>query len=120
MDDDALDYGKAPCSCHSADASFRQFALRRYVGVDETDGRYADVEVHRCVGCGLLWLRYHVEYEGFSKSGRWARGQITEAEAGAMTPEAAGDAFTHMSGYLYGGSYIDGKCGYRRGAMRWS
>jgi hypothetical protein len=117
MDDDALDYGEDPCRCHSPDASYRQFTSR-YLGVDETDGRYADVEILQCVDCGQLWLRYHVEYEGFSKSGRWARGQLTAEEASAMTPDAAGDAFTAMSGYLYGGSFY-GRSGHGRGAMNW-
>lgn len=112
------DFGVPPCACCLATASSQQFETFRNVGIDETDGRYAEVKILRCVECQGLWLRYFVEYEAFSRSGRWARGSVSEAEATAITPAAAGSAFEHMLGYLYGGSYF-GSSGSRRGRMPW-
>ncbi len=45
------------------------------------------MRIARCLHCDRLWLRYAVEYEGFSHSGRWARGLITADDA--KVPRAA-------------------------------
>ena len=69
--------------------------------------------------CQRLWLRYFVEYEAFSRSGRWARGLISEAEAEVIAPEDAPAHLERLPSYLYGGSYFDGQAGVRSGWMRW-
>ena len=71
---------------------------------------YAEVTAHACRECGLLWLRYSVEYEGFSRSGRWARAHIAVPAADQITPESA---VSHLERdeYAYGGSYFDGVSG---------
>jgi hypothetical protein len=76
------------------------------------------VTVEECRECGLLWLRYSVEYEAFSRSGRWARAHISRPEAEEMTPELA---TTHLQrgSYMHGGSYFDGVSGWRTGPMHW-
>jgi hypothetical protein len=84
-----------------------------------TNGRYADVEIKACVTCGQLWLRYFVEYEAFTTSGRWARGMIDETTAKSIKPEAAPDFLASQPAYLFGGSYFDGKSGVRAGPMHW-
>lgn len=111
-------YGVPDCKCWNSDADHRLFVFVRAVGTDMTDGRYAEVSVHECWNCGLLWLRYSVEYEGFSRSGRWARANISRPAAGEVTPELA---LSHLERdeYAYGGSYFDGVCGWRRGPMPW-
>ncbi len=58
------------CSC--LDAYGQDLTGYRDVGVDETEGKFADVSVRRCDRCGRLWLCYFVEYEAFTASGRWA------------------------------------------------
>ena len=47
--------------------------------MDETDNRYGDVELHVCRQCGTHWLRYFVEHEAFSRSGRWYYGLLPDA-----------------------------------------
>ncbi len=116
--------GKLPfpmtrCVCEQASARHTQFESHE-VGCDATQGRFAEVTLNRCRTCGQLWLRYLVEYEAFSRSGRWARGLIDEATASAITPETAASHLDHLEWYLYGGSYFDGVSGRRTGPMHWS
>ena len=67
-------------------------------------GRFADATLNRCRSCGRLWLRYLVEYEVFSRSGRWARGLISDEAAQTITPETAAPFLNGLDWYLYGGS----------------
>jgi len=91
----------------------------RHIGCDKTDGRFADVTIRRCSRCRRLWLRYQVEYEAFSRSGRWAEAPIDEAAAMTMTPEAAPDFLNRAEFYLFGGSHF-GHAGRRRsGPISW-
>jgi hypothetical protein len=84
-----------------------------------TNGRYADVEITACVTCSQLWLRYFVEYEAFTSSGRWARGMIDVEAAKSIKPEEAPDFLARLPAYLFGGSFFDGKSGVRAGPMHW-
>lgn len=106
------------CACAGAEARFQQFDTH-HLGRDQTEGRFADVTLHRCKVCNRLWLRYFVEYEAFSKSGRWARGLIDEETANSMTPEAAVDHLNSLDWYLYGGSRFGGRSGLTRGPTYW-
>jgi hypothetical protein len=106
------------CACEQGSASYRQFESRD-LGCDQTEGRFAEVTLTRCRTCGRLWLRYLVEYEAFSRSGRWARGLISDEAARTITPEAAVPHLDGLDWYLYGGSYFDGVAGKRSGPMRW-
>jgi hypothetical protein len=45
-----------------------------------------------------LWLRYLVEYDAFSRSGRWAEAPIEEGAAAMMTPQAGRNSFMRPSG----------------------
>jgi hypothetical protein len=106
------------CACEHGSASYRRFESRD-LGCDETDGRFAEVTLDRCRTCGRLWLRYLVEYEAFSRSGRWARGLISDDAASTITPEAAVPYLNRLDWYLYGGSYFHGLAGVRSGPMQW-
>jgi hypothetical protein len=106
------------CVCGQPQATHDCFD-NKAVGVDPTEGRYAEVSLRRCRRCSRLWLRYFVEYESFSRSGRWARGLISERDAETITPEAAAPYLARLPWYLYGGSYFDGVPGRRSGGMIW-
>lgn len=92
--------------------AYKDFEIRS-IGTDSTNGRYGEVSVHTCKKCNSLWLHYIVEYEAFSKSGRWFKGLITEKEIETMTPEKAIKYIESLDWYFYGGSYFDstGKIG---------
>jgi hypothetical protein len=62
-------------SCEYLDNGSTSYT-ERAIGVDETNGRYGLVDARTCRSCGRL--RYHVEYEGFTGSGRWFRGLLPE------------------------------------------
>lgn len=93
------------CVCLTAGPKWPQYE-ERYIGIDRTNGRYADVELHRCKLCRRLWLRYHVEYEAFSRSGRWAEGIIDDATAAIVTPERAPDILSRLPWHICGGSWF--------------
>ena len=107
-------YEKAAGPDHPAVAT----VLSNLGQAEKAEGRYADVWVQECRECHLLWLRYAVEYEGFSKSGRWARRHIGQPDAETITPERAVGHVENGS-YVYGGSYFDGASGWRKTPMRW-
>jgi hypothetical protein len=76
------------------------------LGVDETRGRYGEVTVETCKACGSVWLRYLVEYEFFSESGRWYRGRVTPEMVESLKPEQAPELLASLPWYFYGGSYF--------------
>ena len=87
--------------------------------VDMTNGRFADVVINACVECGRLWLRYFVEYEAFTRSGRWARGIVDENTARTIQVEAATSFLESLPSYIRGGSYF-GKAEVSAGRMHWN
>ncbi len=107
------------CICASAAAQYDSFTVWRELEPDLTEGRYADVKISKCRTCGQLWLRYFVEYEAFSRSGRWARGRIEEARALTIQPHEGPSFLARLPSYLYGGSWFDGEEGERSGPMHW-
>lgn len=76
------------------------------LGVDETNGRCGEVTVETCKTCGSVWLRYFVEYESFSESGRWYRGLVTRNLIQSLKPEEAPALLSSLPSYFYGGSYF--------------
>jgi hypothetical protein len=92
------------CRCLTPPIDYRDYD-RTGIGIDETAGRFAEVSVERCVHCDRLWLRYFIESEGHSQTGRWYRGVVTAGQAQAVTPEAALDVLAGLPWLLYGGSY---------------
>ena len=76
------------------------------VGVDKTNGRYGDVSIKTCKKCNRKWLHYYVTYEGFSGSGRWYQGLLSEDIIKTVTPETAVEILESMDWYFYGGSYL--------------
>lgn len=90
---------------------------RQYLGVDLTEGRFADVTVERCSQCGQLWLHYQFEFEAFTASGRWYRGLISAAQAATLTAENAAGVLESLPSYTAGGSYFRGDVHQRSGPL---
>lgn len=94
------------CRCTTPPFRHADFETRR-VGVDAAGGRFAEVTVERCRDCGRRWLRYFYEIEGVSRSGRWYRGAISEAEARRVTAANAREILGGLGWHFYGGSHFD-------------
>ena len=107
------------CQRCQAGADHTVFVGLREVGIDPTDGRYADVSVLQCRFCDALWVRYHVEYEGRTGSGRWARGLIDEANAAAIEPADVVAHLNALPSYAFGGSYFGHAGAVRSRPMNW-
>ncbi len=93
------------CVCLHPPFHYRDYNSR-LLGTDETKGRYAEVSVETCRKCGRLWLKYAVEYEGFSGSGRWYRGLISSGEAETVTPQNAQVVLEGLEWYFCGGTFL--------------
>lgn len=96
--------GDPHCACLKHGPIAPDIIEERAVGRDETEGRYADVDVVRCARCRRLWLRYQYEIEAFSKSSRWAAALIDESTAATITPGAASAAIEAAPWRIVGGS----------------
>jgi hypothetical protein len=94
------------CRCLTPSFDYRDFDSAA-LGVDETDGRFGEVTIETCKVCGRRWLRYFVEYEAFSRSGRWYRGLVTDAIACTVQPESAVDVLQSLAWRFAGGDYFD-------------
>ncbi len=94
------------CRCMTPPFDYRDYESEP-VGVDETKGRYGEVTIQTCRHCGALWLRYLVEYEAFSRSGRWYRGLVSADQLTGLFPEDAPTLLEALPWYFYGGSYFD-------------
>lgn len=93
------------CHCMTPPFDHRELETTR-VGVDETNGRYGDVNIETCRACGRLWLTYPVTYEGFSGSGRWYRGLVSADLARSVTPETAVDVLNGLAWHFAGGRLV--------------
>ena len=107
------------CKCLTDGPQSPDITDERYLGCDATAGRFADVTLRRCSRCQRLWLRYFVEYEAVSASGRWAEAPIDDKAAETMTPETAAAFLDGAADTVFGGSYYGqtGRSG--RGPFRW-
>jgi hypothetical protein len=106
------------CSCLEHGPPFFDDVHARFLGVDETDGRFADVILSRCPRCSRTWIRYQ-EYEAFTGSGRWAMAPIGVTAVAAVTPETAAALIAGAEWHIFGGSYF-GHAGKRgRGQVHW-
>lgn len=79
---------------------------KRGIGVDDN---YGEITLLRCTRCGRCWLRYFVEYEYLSGSGRWFEGEIPAKIAGTLSVADAVEAFGRMEWYFRSGSAFGGK-----------
>jgi hypothetical protein len=104
------------CACLRPPFNSKNFEST-HIGIDSTNGRFGEVDIHKCKQCKRLWLHYYVTYEALPDSGRWYRGLITEDELKRTTPEKAVGYLEKLDWYFYGGPYFqtDGMKG--RGQM---
>ena len=93
------------CRCMAPPFDFADFDSEP-LGIDQTNGRFAEVSVETCRACGAKWLRYFVEFEAFTASGRWYRGLVTAERLRTLTPELAVTLLESLPWYFYGGSYF--------------
>jgi hypothetical protein len=108
------------CACLSEAPHNPDARAERHVGRDETEGRFADVDLIRCGACGRLWLRYAVEYEIFTASGRWATVPISEETAATVTPKNAAGVIESAPWHIFGGSYFGHSGNRGRGRIHWT
>lgn len=94
------------CTCNNPPFYYQGFT-KTMLGIDMTNGRYGEVSTEECTGCGQKWLHYFVEYESFSKSGRWYRGIVSEEDLLEITPENAIQYIERLDWYIFGGSYFE-------------
>ncbi|MDX9844864.1 MAG: hypothetical protein RBT42_14045 [Aquabacterium sp.] len=71
--------------------------------------RYWELSFMRCRGCGAPWLRAFLEYEAFSRSGRYYRAPVEEAALPGLTPDAALTLIEAAPFKIAGGSRFDGQ-----------
>ena len=86
------------CRCEEPDAPIDLFE-RTFLG---TDYLFAEVCIDLCRACRRQWLHYHLEYEGFTGSGRWYRGLLPPGAA--VTTRNAALVFADLEWYWAGGS----------------
>lgn len=93
------------CVCMTPPFSYSDFRTKD-IGTDETKGRFGDVSIETCRKCKRKWLRYFMEWEWYSESGRWYRGLVSDEVAGTVTPETAVAILEGLEWYYCGGSYF--------------
>jgi hypothetical protein len=102
------------CECLQRGPRFPE-ARHTSIGVDPSNGRFADVEAIECLNCGRLWLKYGWELEWESRSGRWYAGIVEPDQIEGLAPQDAPLILEGLDWYLSGGSYYDGQVTRRSG-----
>ena len=94
--------------CNCMNPTFRSVGSDKvFLGIDKTNGRFGEVSVGTCKACGRAWLQYFVEYEAFSRSGRWYRGLVSPEILDSLKPSDAPEVLAQLPWYFYGGSFFD-------------
>lgn len=93
------------CDCQSP-INEVQFQGRHEIGMTD---RFWEVSVMKCCNCGAPWLRAFLEYEAFSRSGRYYRAPVQEADLAGLTPDAALGLIETAPFKIAGGSRFDGR-----------
>jgi hypothetical protein len=100
---------KLSCICLEVPLPFDHYQEVKFIGIDETEGRFGEVTLKQCRHCRRYWLHYLVEYEAFKGSGRYFMGLIALEVANALTPEKAVAYLESLEWRLFGGSYFGRK-----------
>ena len=105
------------CRCYTVDARFEIFSSAM-IGIDERNGRFAEITIFTCNHCKTKWIKYFAEFESFSKSGRWYRGIISEPDLLEIKPDNAVEYLEKLDWYIYGGSYFPSTGMYGKGKVK--
>lgn len=105
------------CECQNPKANYLVFDSEQ-IGIDDKNGRYGEVSIKTCKKCRSKWLHYFVEYESFSRSGRWFRGEIAKDIVSKITAENAEEYLNKMDSCFAGGSYFESNGFKNNGAIR--
>lgn len=97
---------KLGCACEKPNPSYTEYRSSE-LGIDHTNGRYGEVTIQQCKLCQRIWIHYFVEYENFSKSGRWYKGIVSKKDRPQITPENAVEYLESLEWYVYGGSFFE-------------
>lgn len=94
------------CTCFKPPFKYTEFKST-VIGIDKTEGRFADVTCDECLSCGSFWLHYFYEIEAFENSGRWYRGLINREQLSKINPEKSIHHLKTLDWYYAGGSYFN-------------
>ena len=97
--------GELKCICETLPLNHTNYTTQ-VIGVDQREGRFGEVEIKKCRHCQRSWLRYFVEYEHITRSGRWYLGLINDKIIPQLTPENSTEYLEEMEWYFMGGSYF--------------
>ena len=92
------------CICKKPPFSYLNYDTHE-LGIDEANGRFAEVAIQTCKHCGTQWLNYFIEIEGFSSNIKWFKAIIDDSLIDSLTPENALENISKAEWYFYGGSY---------------
>ncbi|WP_299182172.1 hypothetical protein [uncultured Chryseobacterium sp.] len=98
---------KLGCACEAPNSDYTEYRSSE-LGIDEANGRHAEVSIQQCKLCQRIWVFYSVEFEGFSQSGRWYKGIVSKKDRPNITPQNAVEFLESLEWYVYGGSYFKG------------
>lgn len=101
-----LNMQKTGCICENLPPQHDNYTAISYLGQDLTNGRFADVTIQECKFCKRKWLKYFVEFEYRSNSGRFYMGIADDKELQKITPENSISYIENLEWYIYGGSYF--------------
>ena len=108
----------AECECLTPPLYNANFNVQRLTGYDETNNWFGEVSIETCNQCGTKWLQYFVEYEAFTKSGRWYRGVISDEVSNTVTLQNSISILQVLDWWIRGGSYFDGNITRGRGRLK--
>lgn len=92
------------CICKTPPFSYLNYDTEE-LGIDETNGRFAEVNIQTCKHCQTKWLNYFIAIEGVSSNSKWFKGIIDAAHVASIKPETALAYLENCEWYFYGGSY---------------
>ena len=91
------------CTCDDPQARYTMFDAE-FVGIEPE--HYGEVSLLTCRQCQRVWLRFLLEYEAFTASGRFYRGLLSRETIPQVTPGSAVTILESLEWYIYGGSYF--------------
>ncbi len=92
------------CTCQNPPFFYLNFDTRD-LGRNE---EYGEVSIEVCKQCGSKWVRYSIEDEQHSRSGRWWRAQILNDEDGLVLTAGNAKEFIERQEWCFaGGSFYE-------------